>query len=207
MKQQTDGSKFRAANGSAVQMCGETEIFAMVSMFSEDQGWREERKACLRTLVGDIRHNILSTTTLCKLGWEFCQRPDGFHVRDLKSGAVMSDTAYFAGCFWVHLRPEGGVKGNKKVSFSSASAVSSFQQYDPARVTHVSHVSDSVPSDLSTISPLLFPMTKAAEAALQQRRHERRPLCLDLPPQLLMDTLQWTPGGPQEAATFAAQQM
>ena len=98
-----------------------------------------------------------------KLGWEFCQRPDGFHVRDLKSGAMMSDVAYFAGCPWVHMRP---VK--KKVSFSSASAVSSFQQYDPSHATHV-HVSDRVPSDLSPISPLI-PMTKAAEAALQQHR-------------------------------------
>ena len=35
---------------------------------------------------------------------------------------------------------------------------------------HSFHVSDSVPSDLSPISPLLFPMTKAAEAALQQHR-------------------------------------
>ena len=72
-------------------MCCETEVVAMVSMFSEEKGCREERRACLKTLVGDIRHNILSTTTLCKLGWEFCQRPDGFHVRDLKSGAQMSD--------------------------------------------------------------------------------------------------------------------
>ena len=164
LKPQSDANRFRAANGSAVNMCGETEVVAMVSMFSEEKGSREERKACLKTLVGDIRHNILSTTTLCKLGWEFCQRPDGFHVRDLKSGATMSDVAYFAGCPWVHLRP---VK--KKVSFSSASAVSSFQQYDPSHDTHV-HVSDSVPSDLSPISPLLFPMTKAAEAALQQHR-------------------------------------
>ena len=164
LKPQSDANRFRAANGSAVNMCGETEVVAMVSMFSEEKGAREERKACLKTLVGDIRHNILSTTTLCKLGWEFCQRPDGFHVRDLKSGATMSDVAYFAGCPWVHLRP---VK--KKVSFSSASAVSSFQQYDPSHDTHV-HVSDSVPSDLSPISPLLFPMTKAAEAALQQHR-------------------------------------
>ena len=164
LKPQSDANRFRAANGSAVNMCGETEVVAMVSMFSEEKGAREERKACLKTLVGDIRHNILPTTTLCKLGWEFCQRPDGFHVRDLKSGATMSDVAYFAGCPWVHLRP---VK--KKVSFSSASAVSSFQQYDPSHDTHV-HVSDSVPSDLSPISPLLFPMTKAAEAALQQHR-------------------------------------
>ena len=51
----------------------ETEVVALVSMFSEEKGLREERKACLKTFVGDVRHNILSTTTLCKLGWEFCQ--------------------------------------------------------------------------------------------------------------------------------------
>ena len=98
LRQQSDGSKFRAANGSAVNICGETEVVALVSMFSEDKGWREARKTCLKTLVGDIRRNILSTTALCKLGWEFCQRPSGFHVRDLSSGAVMSDVAYF--CPW-----------------------------------------------------------------------------------------------------------
>ena len=33
LKQQSDGSKFRAANGSAVNICGETEVVAMVSIF------------------------------------------------------------------------------------------------------------------------------------------------------------------------------
>ena len=45
-----------------MNMCGETEVVAMVSMFSEEKGCREERKACLKTLVGDIGHNILFTT-------------------------------------------------------------------------------------------------------------------------------------------------
>ncbi len=117
-----------------MNLCGETEVVALVSMFSEDKGFREERRACLKTLVWDIRHNLLSTSTLCKLGWEFCQGSSGFHVRDLKSGALMSDTAYFAGCPWVHLCPMDGQGGQEKEvskNFSFASAVSSFQQYDP----------------------------------------------------------------------------
>ena len=50
LKPQSDVNRFRAANGSAVNMCGETEVVAMVSMFSEEKGSREERKACLKTL-------------------------------------------------------------------------------------------------------------------------------------------------------------
>ena len=157
LKQQTDSNKFRAANGSAVNMLGETEVVALVSMVSEEHGVKQERRACVKTLVGDIRHNILSTTTLCRLGWEFSQNPNGFRVRDLKSGAVMANTAYFAGCPWVHLRPakakewdEQGHGGCR--NFPSTSAVSS--------------PSSCQSSDLSFISP----MTKAAEVALQQHR-------------------------------------
>ena len=153
LQQQRDGNRFRAANGSAVNMLGETEVVALVSMISEENGRREERRACVKTLVGEIRHNILSTTTLCKLGWEFSQNPNGFRVRDLKSGAVMADTAYFAGCPWVHLRPasyEQSVGGSRDLPSTSS----------------ISSSPSCYPSDLSSISP----MTKAAEVALQQHR-------------------------------------
>ena len=49
LQQQRDGNRFRAANGSAVNMLGETEVVALVSMVSEENGRREERRACVKT--------------------------------------------------------------------------------------------------------------------------------------------------------------
>ena len=42
MQQQRNSNKFRAANGSAVNMLGETEVVALVSMVSEESGVKEE---------------------------------------------------------------------------------------------------------------------------------------------------------------------
>ena len=70
-------------------------------------------------------------------------------------------------CPWVHLCPMDGQGGQEKEvskNFSFASAVSSFQRYDPPHDPHVVQVSDSTSSDLSSLSRLLHPVTKAAAA-------------------------------------------
>ena len=115
LNQLRNGDVFKAANGSNVDMLGETQVVAKVRMSSWENGSSVEKKAQIRALVGNVRHNILSTTTLCRMGWEFYQGPEGFEVRDVRSG----DFAYFAGCPWVRLQSvEHGSRAKvKQLSF------------------------------------------------------------------------------------------
>ena len=103
------------------------------------------RNAQLKAMVGDIRHNIISTTSLCKAGWVFWQGDSWFELRNKATGEVASEVGYFAGCPWIRLQSCGpdGVKGPKVVSF-------------------VGGESEGIQS--------LAPLTRVAEAALQQHR-------------------------------------
>ena len=142
LNQLRTGDVFKAANGSNVDMLGETQIVAKVRMSSWEDGGHVDKKAQIRALVGNVRHNILSTTTLCRMGWEFCQGPEGFEVRDVKSGEKMLDTAYFAGCPWVRLK--------------------AVEHGPSVRVKQLSFVNEK--------GQTLCPMTRAAEAALEKHR-------------------------------------
>ena len=139
---------FRAANGSAVSMLGETSVVAYVGLQSWETGKRASKRAKLRALVGDTRHNILSTTTLCAMGWEFWQGPKGFEVSDSLTGSVMTDTAYFAGCPWVKLTPS-----QEDVLYESDS-LSVVQETKPVKQVRFQ----------------VCPLTRAAEQALEQHR-------------------------------------
>ena len=66
------------------------------------------RKARLNVLVGSIRHNILSITSLADSGWRFTQGPKGFDLFHEKLGMHCLDVAYFANCPWVRLYPDVG---------------------------------------------------------------------------------------------------
>ena len=117
-------------------------MVAKVRMSSWEHGSSVDKKAQIRALVGNVRHNILSTTTLCRMGWEFYQGLEGFEVRDVRSGEKMLDTAYFAGCPWVRLQSveKGSNSKVKQLSFLNE---------------HGQH---------------LCPMTRAAKAALERHR-------------------------------------
>ena len=69
---------YKAANGSSVNMSGTAEIGVQMHMSGtsgDDWCWK---KARLNVLVGSIRHNILSITSLADSGWRFTQGPKGF---------------------------------------------------------------------------------------------------------------------------------
>jgi hypothetical protein len=101
-------SGFLAANGSAVQMSGSTEI--RVHMFmSDSQGDQHVwKKARMKVLVGNIRHNILPVTALADSGWRFTQGPHGFDLYHTQMGLHCLDTGYFANCPWVRMYPSSG---------------------------------------------------------------------------------------------------
>ena len=63
-----NGDQFKAANGTAVNMSGRAEVGVKVVMVDEWGNQRSQRNAQLKAMVGDIQHNIISTTSLCKAG-------------------------------------------------------------------------------------------------------------------------------------------
>ena len=104
---------YRAANGSSVNMSGTAEIGVQMHMSGtsgDDWCWK---KARLNVLVGSIRHNILSITSLADSGWRFTQGPKGFDLFHEKLGLHCLDVAYFANCPWVRLYPDVGSSAGK----------------------------------------------------------------------------------------------
>ena len=89
-------------------MSGTAEIGVQMHMSGtsgDDWCWK---KARLNVLVGSIRHNILSITSLADSGWRFTQGPKGFDLFHEKLGMHCLDVAYFANCPWVRLYPDVG---------------------------------------------------------------------------------------------------
>ena len=78
--------QFKAANGTPVRMSGRTEVDVQVLMQHPRNGTAGYRHATLKAMVGNIQHNIISTNTLCKSGWEFSQGRDWFEVSNKFSG-------------------------------------------------------------------------------------------------------------------------
>ena len=101
---------YRAANGTTVDMHGQAEVCAWVALHDWRTDAVKHRRARLRTLVADIRSNIISATTLCAAGWKFVQDKNSFQVVDAQSGEVATDIAYFAGCPWIKLQPDWGMQ-------------------------------------------------------------------------------------------------
>ena len=144
-----DGSLYRAANGTAVDMHGQTEVCAWVALHDWRNDHVKHRRARLRALVADIRSNIISTTTLCAAGWKFVQDKDRFEVVDAQSGEVAADVAYFAGCPWIKLQPDWGMQS----------------RVDKSNGKYMSHAC-VVPDD----DPSVHRLTRASEEALQKHR-------------------------------------
>ena len=95
--------QFRAANGSKVDIDGTATISFRTG---RDKDWVSDHKSAkLKCLVGGISQNIMSTTTLCECGWGFNQGPDGFYVKDVRTGRTVEDCMYYAGCPWIKLEP------------------------------------------------------------------------------------------------------
>ena len=97
-------SGFKAANGSAVPMTHVAEVCVDVRL-GGDKKKPQWFTAKLTVLVGNTRHNILGTTALCNCGWTFSQSSGRFSLKHDATGMFALDTAAYAGCPWVQLRP------------------------------------------------------------------------------------------------------
>ena len=157
--------RYRAANGSAVRMKGTVELFVWMLLHQPKTAPDHEnpkigptleefrngsqnswKRAKLKCLVGDIRHNIISATLLCKSGWIFHQDSQGFWLENEATGECLCDTAYFAGCPWVRLLP-----------------VHDMHSSEHDDLGFVSGVADGCALGLS-------PLTRATERELEQHR-------------------------------------
>ena len=138
---------YRAANGSSVNMSGTAEIGVQMHMSGpsgDDWCWK---KARLNVLVGSIRHNILSITSLADSGWRFTQGPKGFDLFYEKLGMHCLDVAYFANCPWVRLYPDVGSSSAYRSDLtvsnphdSSVAAVSGGDDSELARHRRQGHI-------------------------------------------------------------------
>ena len=81
--------RFRAANGSRVNIDGSTTVSVWVGFKKKNDNlgrFPVYRQAKLKGLVGGISHNIISTNTLCDCGWEFNQNSQGTEVTHPATG-------------------------------------------------------------------------------------------------------------------------
>ena len=141
----SDGLKFSAANGSSVAMHGRAEVSVFMCLWNDEMSHDVWTKAKLTTLVGDTRHNILSTTSLAQSGWTFMQGKDSVRLVHDETGQVAHEICMFAGCPWIRLHPHSGID--------------------------VKHSEIDLSHDLQTGGPCC-PLSKAAQHELEQHRNQ-----------------------------------
>ena len=152
--------QFRAANGSQVHMSGSTEIAVHMYMIGDSGGKPQWKKARMKVLVGNIKHNILSISALADSGWKFTQGPSGFDLYHTQLNLHCVDTAYFSNCPWVRLHPD----------FIVSSCLEKDQSYAGGELTK------------TQASVSLCPLTKFDEDLAKHRRQGHIPFdsrCLE----------------------------
>ena len=140
-----EGLKFSAANGSSVAMHGRAEVSVFLCLWNDEKNHDVWTKAKLTTLVGDTRHNILSTTSLAQSGWTFMQGKDNVRLVHEETGQVAHEICMFAGCPWIRLHPHSGID--------------------------VKHGEIDLSHDLKSDGPCC-PLSKAAQHELEQHRNQ-----------------------------------
>ena len=73
-------------------------------------------------MVGDTRHNILSTTSLTQSGWTFTQKNGCAMLVCEDTGLHSHEVVMFAGCPWVRLHPHARIDGKHESVDLSCSA-------------------------------------------------------------------------------------
>ena len=156
--QSQDVDRFRAANGSKVVMKGIANIVLGFSMLNPQTGKSSWKTATLQAMVGNTNHNILSTTALCRSGWQFSQWDGGAELKHGGSGEVVAEIVEHSGCPWIRMIP------------SPSDHTGSFDE------PNVSTKTDLYPIQISPLSP-------AVEAQLEQHRRQghfpHHPQCVD----------------------------
>ena len=150
----SQNDRFRAANGSKVNIDGSTTVSVWVGFKKKNDNlgrFPVYRQAKLKCLVGGISHNIISTNTLCDCGWEFNQNSQGTEVTHSATGLRLDGVCNFGGCPWVKLDP----------AWMYQDSESTAQQGEFVMSEGMNAVHDGAN---------LNPLSRAAEAALETHR-------------------------------------
>ena len=102
-------ARFSAANGSDVKMHQKASVSVFISLVNEETGANVWKKAKLVALIGETKHNILSTTSLSQSGWVFSQRDGNADLTHEMSNWKAKEVVSFSGCPWVRLHPHSGI--------------------------------------------------------------------------------------------------
>ena len=157
LMQSPDVDRFRAANGSKVVMKGVADLTLGFSMVDSKTGKSSWKTATLHAMVGNTNHNILSTTALCRSGWQFSQWDGGAELKHSGSGGIVSEIVEHAGCPWLRMSPVPSDDPGEKLPPTDRKG-------------------DVAPIHLSPLSP-------AVEAQLEQHRRQghfpHHPQCID----------------------------
>ena len=149
-------ARFSAANGSDVKMHGKADVSVFINLVNDKTNEDLWKKAKLVALIGETKHNILSTTSLSQSGWIFSQRDGQACLVHEASGARAKEVVSFSGCAWVRLHPHSGIDTcHEELSFAAT-------------------LHESGP---------LFPLSKKAKQELEQHRNQghtpHNPNCLE----------------------------
>ena len=99
------GDAFSSANGTPVRMFQSVHIVVSLLLESE-AGETQWVEAGMEVLVGETRHNIISTTSLCLKGWQFLQTREGLSVK-APNGCCAKEVSLFGNVRWIRLHPCG----------------------------------------------------------------------------------------------------
>ena len=103
--------EYRAANGSAVRMSSQNvTVYVAFDVFHCDSGKGRTTQFPITACVGNVSHNILSTTSLVKRGWSVVLSPEENYLWHEDSRTLISGIRIWGGCPWLHAKRVGQAK-------------------------------------------------------------------------------------------------
>ena len=92
---------YYAANGTPVHMRANVLVSLAFQVVTGASGKKKTQSFKLACCIGDVSHNIISTTQLVKKGWSVIQSPGETYVYHEDSGSLISDVLLWGGTPWL----------------------------------------------------------------------------------------------------------
>ena len=92
---------YYAANGTPVHMRANVLVSLAFQVVTGASGKKKTQSFKLACCIGDVSHNIISTTQLVKKGWSVIQSPGETYLYHEDSGTLISDVLLWGGTPWL----------------------------------------------------------------------------------------------------------
>ena len=92
---------YYAANGTPVHMRANVLVSLAFHVVTGASGKKKTQSFKLACCIGDVSHNIISTTQLVKKGWSVIQSPGETYLYHEDSGTLISDVLLWGGTPWL----------------------------------------------------------------------------------------------------------